>query len=463
MKKMIASAASVLMLAAAVPMAVQAEEDGAFVGESIHYDYEVGEDGNVSLYDFLDGDSFEGDLVIPSEIDGHPVTYIGNGCFMSDTGITSITIPKTITDLGSSVFFDCESLTEFRVEDGNPYFSVKDGVLLGDEEKYFVAYPAAKEGTSYTIPDTVEEIAPGAFGFAQHLEEIVIPDNVQYIDNWAFGHSKIRKADISGSVIQIDSYAFAYCDELSEVNLGSGLEKILHASFAYDEKLTQITLPDTLTYVGQYAFCGAGLSCITIPNSVEEISYCAFGYDGDMKAIHDFVIYGEPYTTAQIYATTEDDENDYKNNFTFIAVEDASIPYELGGGKLYVEEEESTPEEESAEESIVETDENGNPVRMDDRIGAGLFGNKRLQLFLSIGGGIAILLAVVLLIAFLRKPAESEKEQEKKTDDADNSDASEDSAESDETADNPDGSDQSDAPGDAAEETAPAPDEDSEV
>jgi hypothetical protein len=248
--------------------------------------------------------------------------------------------------------------------------------------------------------------------------------------------------------VQIDSYSFAYCENLSEVTLGNGMEKIMHAAFAYDDKITQVTLPSTLKTVGQYAFCGTGLSCITIPNSLEEISYCAFGYDGDMKAIHDFVIYGEPYSMAQQYAVAEDEENDYKNNFNFIAVEDASIPYELGGGKLYVAED-STPEENSSDDGtvIAETDENGNPVNMDDRIGAGLFGNKRLQLFLGIGGGIAILLAVLLLISYLKRPRDTEAEKAEKTDEpdkAEDTDASDDADDSD-NSDDSDHSDDSDA------------------
>lgn len=437
MKKRTAAA---FLLAAVMTMSVlpvSAEEDGAYVGNNINYKYEIDADGNVKLYDFLDGESFTGELVIPSEIEGHPVTYIGNGCFMSDMGITSVVIPKTVTDMGESVFFDCEQLDHFTVEDGNPFYTVNDGVLMADGGKLLVAYPAAKEGESYTVPDGVEEIGGGAFGFAQHLREVVIPDGVLYIDNWAFGHAKIEKADIAGSVIQIDTYAFAYCNELSTLTLGNGINNIQHAAFAYDEKLTQVTLPSTLVYVGQYAFCGTGLSCITIPNSIEDISYCAFGYDADLNAINDFTIYGEPNTMAQMYATAVDADNDYENHFNFIAVEDASIPYELGGGKLYVAPEDRTEEPAPVTETnakgevvIVETDAAGNPVRMEEKIGAGLFGNKRLQLFLAIGGGLAILLAAVLLISFLKKTkakpdvenldqeAEKEKAEEKSEDTA---------------------------------------------
>ena len=417
-------AAAVMLLS--VPMTVYADEEQApeaseeeIEGSTADYEYTIDAEGNVTLDHFIPAESYEGELTIPSEIEGHPVTTLGKGCFMSATGITAVTIPASVIDVGVHVFFDCDALTTFTVEEGNPYLYVENDVLFADDGKLLVAYPASKADESYTIPAGVEEVTSGAFGFAQNLKELTVSDGVVYLGRWTFGHSeKLEKVDIPGSVIMIEDYAFSYCTSLNSVTFHSGTEEISHAAFAYDPALTQVTLPDTLKTVGQYAFCGTGLSCITIPPYVESISYCAFGYDGDMKAIHDFTIYGQPGTEAYLYAIAEDADNDYKNSFNFIAVEDACIPYELGGGKLYTEETE--PAETDADSSsavVTETDENGNPVNVEDKIGAGLFGNKRLQLILGIGGGVAIALAIVLLIAFMKKPKKDETAPEKKQED----------------------------------------------
>ena len=411
MKFYAAFAAAVLLLT--VPVTAYAEDDSeelsAYVGASIDYDYTIDAEGGVTLDHFKPAESYEGAVTVPSEIEGHPVERIGNGCFMSAKGITSVRIPATLSDIGNSTFFDCDALEYFEIEDGNHYFSVQDGVLFADGGRLLVAYPASKADETYTVPDGVNEIVSGAFGFAQHLKEVTVSDDVIYIGSWAFAHSDtLETADISGSVATIANYAFSYCSALQSVQLHSGTEEIGHAAFAYDPALKQVTLPDTLRTVGQYAFCGTGMSCVTIPPSVESISYCAFGYDDNLSPIHDFVIYGQPGTEATMYATASDPENDYENKFNFIAVVDANIPYELGGGQLYSEATEPAETDAATElqtdESIAETDADGNPAGMDQKIGAGLFGNEKLKLILGIGGGTAILLAIVLLIAFLRNP-----------------------------------------------------------
>lgn len=397
------------LLPATLSASAEGEEAPAAETPSAEYNYGLDAEGNAELYDFLISDTFEGDLVIPSEIDGHRVDYVGNACYMEARGITSVTIPAGLTDMGDSVFMGCTALTEFIVEEGNPYYSVTDGgVLMGDDGAFLVAYPAAKADAEYTVPTGVNEIAPGAFSFAQNLDTIRISEGVEFIDNWAFAHSNIKTADIPGTVYQIDDYAFAYCESLHEVNLGSGIEKIYHAAFAFDRALTQITLPPTLTLVGQYAFCGTSLSCITIPRSVEEINYCAFGYDGSYNAIADFTVYGEPYTMAQEYCTAVDTENDYQNNFTFAAVENADVPYELGEGKLLEDASDAADGTDASGESA-KTDsasdaDSGNKANLTEQIGAGLSGNRRVQLMLGIGGGVLIVLAGILIAVFVRKP-----------------------------------------------------------
>ncbi len=405
------------LLSAVVPLTAAAEGEEteqavtAGVADEVQYSYGLDEEGNAELYNFLLADTYEGAIVIPTEIEGHPVDYVGNACFMNAAGITSVTIPASIIDMGDDVFFGCTGLTEFIVEEGNSYYSVKDGVLFADEDKFLVAYPAGKENTSYTIPDGVDEIAPGAFGFAQKLDEVIIPDGVGFIDSWTFAYSNLKKVDIAGSVYQIDDYAFAYCENLHDVTLHHGVEKIYHAAFLNNSALEQITLPDSLTEIGQYAFCGAGLTCVTIPDSLEDISFCAFGYDSNMAAIPDFTIYGEPYTMAQEYATAVDTENDYQNQFKFVAVVDASIPYELGGGELYEDAEgdtstaaETVPTDENGEAVSGQADTDSNQVSMTEEIGAGLKDNRRLQLMLGIGGGVLVVLAAVLLIVYAKKP-----------------------------------------------------------
>ncbi len=417
MKKILFALAAAV-LTAAMPLPVYAEEPpAAETRPEEMFAYELNVAGKAQITNFIPSETYTGELVIPSQLDGHDVGYIDNAAFMNAKGITSITIPATVSDMGNSVFFGCESLEKFQVEAGNPYFSVADdGVLFGDSQQFLIAYPAAKAGESYTIPATVDEIAPGCFGFAQNLKHITIPEKVQYIDDWAFAYSKLETVNISS--MQIDDYAFAYCENLHEVILNHGLESIYNAAFSVCPALTEIHLPDTLTYVGQAAFSGTGMTSITIPANVNEIDYCAFGYDRDLKIISSFVIYGESGSEAEYYATASDPDNDYENHFTFLATDATEAP-------------ETEPETEASSEPetiiVTETNEAGEVFAemvtvpqtqdttesgMTGKIGAELKDNRFLQILLATVGGIAVVLALTLIVLVSRKPKKSNQQDD---------------------------------------------------
>ena len=385
-------------------------EDGAAAsaGDDL-FEVEYTNDGYCKIKKFKPGASYSGPVDIPSKVGDYFVIDICNGAFMECSGVTSVSLPDDITDIGDNVFLGCTALESFSVAPGNPYFSVQDGILFGDNGEFLIAYPAAKAGDTYITPAGVNEIAPGAFGFAQNLKEVTVSNGVTNIDNWAFAHSNIEKVHIAGSVEQIDDYAFSYCNNLSFVELGQGVKKIYHAAFANDPALTSIELPATLELVGQYAFCGTGMQSVTIPRSVEEISYCAFGYDAEFRAVPGFTVYGEANTMAQTYCTTSDPDNDYQNNFKFVAVEDAD---KSADGSVPVQEEavtEVVTAEDGKEIAVpVIEEETGTPT-LTEKIGAGLKGNTKVLVILGLGGAVLIILACALIVSFLRSPKHKAK------------------------------------------------------
>ena len=414
-KNFLAVAVAMLMATAPLCISAHAEESTQAPEESQEstqaetrvedmYTFDINAAGYAEIYDFKLSETYQGELVIPSELDGCPVGYIGNATFMNAKGITSITIPATVTDMGNSVFFGCSSLEKFVIEAGNSYFNVTDGVLLADNNQFLVAYPANKSGENYQIPDTVDEIAQGCFGFAQNLKEITIPSHVNYIDMWAFSYSNLEKVVIGS--MQIDDYAFAYCEKLHDIELQAGVETIYDATFSNCSALEQITLPNTLTYVGQYAFCGTSMKSVTIPSSVNEIDYCAFGYDSDLKQINDFTIYGEVGTAAQTYCTEEDGENDYKNDFTFIEINNADEPQEI-----VIDAEKNQQdnfENAEIETEIAENDEDFPAeiaeTNITDILGPEVKDNQFLRILLGTVGGIAIILTIALIVLLAKKP-----------------------------------------------------------
>ena len=125
--------------------------------------------------------SGKGEYAIPEG-----VTTIGEQAF-SCYGLTSVTIPASVTDINTDSFLYCDSLNFFDVEAGNPAYSTVDGVLFDEQQTTLVAYPSAREG-GYTISEGVTSIGDNAFGYGYRLTDVTIPDSVTSFGDWAFSN-----------------------------------------------------------------------------------------------------------------------------------------------------------------------------------------------------------------------------------------------------------------------------------
>jgi hypothetical protein len=96
-----------------------------------------------------------GDVVIPETTNGLSVTGIGAGAFFANacptvTNISSVTIPGSVTNIGSNAFVGCWSMTNVAISSGV--------ITIGDGAFYF-----CRSLSSVTIPGSVLEIGPEAF------------------------------------------------------------------------------------------------------------------------------------------------------------------------------------------------------------------------------------------------------------------------------------------------------------
>ena len=115
-----------------------------------------------------------GAVVIPAAINGMPVagigdwafsfcggltsvtipdsvTRIGDSAFTSCSGLTSVTIPASVISIGTGPFAGCSRLTSLVVDPGNPNYSSQDGVIYNKAKTALIQYPAGKPG-GFTIP-----------------------------------------------------------------------------------------------------------------------------------------------------------------------------------------------------------------------------------------------------------------------------------------------------------------------
>ncbi len=130
-----------------------------------------------------------GAVEIPETVDYKGITYttISLGNHLDSTTdtivnnkITSITIPKTVKFIWDHAFRQ-ETLERIYVDENNPYFTSKDGVLFTKSLYTLIAYPCSSEKTEYVIPDETFEIAYQAFTNCRYLEILTFGKNLSII------------------------------------------------------------------------------------------------------------------------------------------------------------------------------------------------------------------------------------------------------------------------------------------
>jgi hypothetical protein len=230
-------------------------------------------------------------VLVPSTIDGLPVTSIGTyafehapihtvsipnsvtsigyGAFSGCTSLTDVMIPNSVTNIGDYAFDDCTSLTNIIVDPLNPAYSSVDGVLFNLSQTTLVQYPGGKLG-DYTIPDSVTTIGTSAFADC-NLTSITIPNSVTSIASGAFEVcTNLTSVTIPNSVTSVGYGAFEVCTRLSNVTIGNSI--IGWSEFAGCTSLTSVTIPNSVTNIEDDAFAECtSLTNVTIPDSVTRI------------------------------------------------------------------------------------------------------------------------------------------------------------------------------------------------
>ena len=217
---------------------------------------------------------------------GNSVTSIGSYAFDYCEALTSVTIGNSVTSIGGGAFAYCSALTSFYGK-----FASEDNRCLIIDGVLNSFAPAGL--TSYTIPNSVTSIGYFAFGYCYALTNITIPNSVTSIGGYAFSScSALTSINIPNSVTWIGNSAFVYCSALesfygkfaSEDNRCLIIDGVLN-SFA-PAGLTSYTIPNSVTSIGEEAFWGCyALTSITIPNSVTSIGYSAFEYCSSLTSV----------------------------------------------------------------------------------------------------------------------------------------------------------------------------------
>ena len=217
------------------------------------YAYTVDAHGNATITEFRgpvnpanDGPY---DIEIPTELNGHPVTGLGEYSFAANpydghqgnplcSKIRSVTIQQNVTSIGDRAFDGCSALT------------------------------------TLSLGEKIKTIGNYAFENCTSLTGVTIPQSVTSIGYYAFeGCTHLNPLTIKGPITLMGNYAFAGSTYLTSLTLCPDIQTIGNFAFLGSTSLKTVTLPKNLTSIGEYAFANCSeLESITIPEKVKTIN-----------------------------------------------------------------------------------------------------------------------------------------------------------------------------------------------
>lgn len=197
----------------------------------------------------------------------------GTGTFSGASALTDITLPEGIAITEGSTFSECTSLE-----------SIELPASITTIPSHMFAGCSALERV--TAKGTITAIGNGAFGSVTDWKDqetadtalTEIPDLSQVTsigDRAFYGCSALETVDLH-SVTTMGYGAFQGCDALSrEIDL-SKLEVIPGHAFCYDPNITSVITCPTLRSIGDWAFIWAGISTISLPETLNSIGTYTF-------------------------------------------------------------------------------------------------------------------------------------------------------------------------------------------
>lgn len=170
-----------------------------------------------------------GEITVPAEINGIPVTVIGEHAFAGCQNITSVNLPDSVTAIGKQAFSMC-----YKLE-------------------------------TVVMPSSIKEIGDETFLNCTSFKNINLPSELSIIGIRAFyGCTKLESIEIPDSVVTMGTQAFDACKSLSSANVPKNISILEEGTFS-GTAITEMTIPYNVTSIGMRALPST-LKTLTIIN-----------------------------------------------------------------------------------------------------------------------------------------------------------------------------------------------------
>ncbi len=189
-----------------------------------------------------------GDFIIPSSVEGKPVTSIGHDAFAECVGITRIDMPNTIVKIDDFAFHMCTGLTNITLSENIEY--------IGDS-----SFSLCNNMLTINLPNSLKYIGDCAFSDCRRMTSITIPENILYVGVLAFAYCEsittvnfnALNCNTMGTNLN-NNTAFAYCYSFAYLNIGENVRKIPKYAFLNCTNLCDVIVPDSVISIGYQAF-----------------------------------------------------------------------------------------------------------------------------------------------------------------------------------------------------------------
>ena len=286
---------TMLPLSAVTAFAADTSTVRTAIVDGYKYEYTINtEDDTATITKFLGPVDSEGnvdftnhgpyDINIPSELDHHSVTGLGDYSFATEENgsplydihhhnIHSVTIPESVTSIGQSAFESCFSLDSLIIKDA--------ATSIGAS-----AFDGCSHLTTLSLGKNITTIGDYAFQGCSYLTNVTIPQSVTSIGRQAFYLTDLNTLTIKGPIKSMGYAAFAGCTNLTSLSLYDGIQTIGEGAFINSTSLEAVTIPQSVTSIGASAFVNcSNLSTITIPEKVTTIESNTFNGCSHLESI----------------------------------------------------------------------------------------------------------------------------------------------------------------------------------